>query len=284
MTSLVTKRMFKYTAVAAALSIALSAHAHRGWLLPSSTVLSGDAPWITVDAAVSNDLFYFEHVPMRLQGIGDAGANGAPLQILAPDGSSVSPQNGAIGRYRSTFDVELAQEGTYKLAVTREGLFAAYTENGERRRWRGNAATFASEVPRDAADLQVTRSDSRMEVFVTAGNPTEEVFEPSGSGLELKPITHPNDLFAGEQAEFQMLLDGAPASGVEVTVIRDGKRYRNQLEEITTTSNAEGVITIEWPQAGMYWLEAELETEQGVAAPATKRRASYVVTLEVLPQ
>ena len=43
--------------------------AHRQWMLPSSTVLSGSDPWVTVDAAVSNELFYFDHVPMRPGGI-----------------------------------------------------------------------------------------------------------------------------------------------------------------------------------------------------------------------
>lgn len=37
-----------------------SAQAHNVWLLPSTTVLS-KSEWITVDAAVSNDLFFFNH-------------------------------------------------------------------------------------------------------------------------------------------------------------------------------------------------------------------------------
>ena len=34
----------------------------------------------------------------------------------------------------------------------------------------------------------------------------------------------------------------------------------------------------------MYWLEAELVTDQGVNKPAIERRASYSATLEVLAQ
>ena len=47
--------------LAAALAAALpfSALAHKAWLLTSQTVIAGNAPWITVDGAVSNDLFYF---------------------------------------------------------------------------------------------------------------------------------------------------------------------------------------------------------------------------------
>lgn len=32
----------------------------------------------------------------------------------------------------------------------------------------------------------------------------------------------------------------------------------------------------------MYWLEAEYSSTEGVAAPASERRASYSATLEVL--
>ena len=63
--------LVKWTALTLAICLPLSAQAHRAWMLPSATVLSGEDPWITVDAAVSNDLFYFEHFPLRIQGIGN---------------------------------------------------------------------------------------------------------------------------------------------------------------------------------------------------------------------
>ena len=92
---------------AVALALPLTAQAHKAWLLPSETVLSAKDPWITVDAAVSNDLFYFNHVPLKL----DA------LVITAPDGSTVQAENVATGKYRSTFDVHLTQAGTYRIAL-----------------------------------------------------------------------------------------------------------------------------------------------------------------------
>lgn len=288
------KPVIKWTALALAICLPLSAQAHRAWMLPSATVLSGEDPWITVDAAVSNDLFYFEHFPLRLQGIGEvdqAPAGGPPgmrprpaaqLQVIAPDGTQVQHENGSIGRYRSTFDVHLTQKGTYKLAVANSGLFASWKEGQENKRWMGKAEDFAKQVPAGATELKVAQNNSRMEVFVTSGNPTTTVLKTTGVGLELAPITHPNDLFAGEAAEFTLLLDGKPAAGVEVSVIPGGNRYRDDLGEIKTTSDANGKISITWPNAGMYWLEAELKTSEGVTAPATERRASYSATLEVL--
>ncbi|MFT4251420.1 MAG: DUF4198 domain-containing protein, partial [Caulobacter sp.] len=64
------KRLLALTAATAALAaLPLAAHAHRGWLVPSATVLSGDGAWVTVDAAVSNELFYPDHRPMRLDAV-----------------------------------------------------------------------------------------------------------------------------------------------------------------------------------------------------------------------
>ncbi|KRW62789.1 DUF4198 domain-containing protein [Pseudomonas sp. TTU2014-080ASC] len=288
--------LIKWTALTLAVCLPLTANAHRAWMLPSATVLSGDDAWVTVDAAVSNDLFYFEHFPLRIQGIGQVDntpAGGPPgmrprpaavLQLIAPDGSAAKAENGSIGRYRSTFDLHLEQKGTYKLAIANHGLFASYKENGETRRWMGKAEDFAKEIPAKAEDLKVTQNSSRMEVFVTSGNPTETALKTTGKGLELAPITHPNDLFEGEAAEFQLLLDGKPAKGVEVSVIPGGNRYRSELGEIKTTSDADGKISITWPNAGMYWLEAEYSAKEGAVKPATEVRASYSATLEVLPQ
>lgn len=252
----------------------LAALAHKAWLLPSQTVIAGDKAAITVDAAVSNDLFYFNHVPLQTTG----------LVITAPDGSRVDAQNLATGRFRTVFDVPLAQEGTYRLAVVNNGLFASWKEGNQPRRWRGDAATFAREVPANAQDLQVSQSASRVETFVTHGAPTRTALTPSGVGIELDPVTHPNDLFAGEEATFRVLLDGKPQAGLEVEIVRGGTRYRDAQEELKATTNAAGLFKIRWPQPGMYWLSIAGSDGNTSIPQAKQRRLSYVATLEILPQ
>ena len=301
-------RLLKWTALALAVSLPLSAQAHRAWMLPSATVLSGEEPWVTVDAAVSNDLFYFEHFPLQLEGVGkplalpargpqaapaaaqgDKPAAPAPMRrptnklvILAPDGSPVEPQNGAVGRYRTTFDVQLTQKGTYKLAVANQGLMASWKENGVAHRWMGKLEDLSKSIPTQADELRVTQGSNRMEVFVTSGDTTTSVLKPTKVGLELVPVTHPNDLFAGETATFDFLLDGKPAADVDVTVIPGGNRYRDSTNELTLKTDSKGRLTVTWPAPGMYWLEAELRTDKGVKKPVTERRAAYSATLEVL--
>ncbi len=268
------KLSFKHTALVLALALPLSAQAHKVWLRPSQTVLSGNSPWITVDAAISNDLFFFNHRPVALQS----------LQITAPDGSTVQPQNAATGQLRSVFDVALEQTGTYRIASVNSGLFANWKENGQPKRWRGRAEDFASQVPQNAEDLQVNQTHNRVETFVSNGNPNDTALKISGSGLELQPITHPNDLVEGEEARFRLLIDGQPANGIELEIVRGETRYRNAQEEIKLKTDASGEFAVRWPHAGMYWLEATAEDDKTSVAAAKQRRLLYVATFEVLPQ
>ncbi|MDI9240590.1 DUF4198 domain-containing protein [Lysobacter sp. LF1] len=268
------KRSLIPAALVLALSLPFAAQAHKAWLQPSQTVLAGNTPWVTVDAAVSNDLFYFNHVPLKTDN----------LTITAPDGSTVAPQNSATGKYRTTFDVELKQPGTYRIGVVNNYATASWDENGQPKRWRGTEATFATEVPKNAKNLQVGQSVSRVETFVTSGSPSETALKPSGVGLELVPVTHPNDLFAGEEAKFRLQVDGKPASGLDVEIVRGNTRYRNAQDELKVKTDAKGEFTVTWPEAGMYWLEANTQDNKTTVPGAKQRRLGYVATLEVLPQ
>lgn len=263
----------KILAIALTALVPVAGQAHKAWLLPSATVSTADQ-WITVDAAVSNDLFYFNHVPIRL----DA------LTITAPDGSQLKPENAHTGKYRSTFDLHLKQAGTYRIAVANSGLNATYEQNGERKRWRGSAERFAKEVPTDAKNLQVSETQSRIESFVTAGKPTQDALKISNVGLELVPITHPNDLYAGDTAQFRFVLDGKPVPNLDVVLVAGGTRYRNQQNEIELKTDAQGQISVTWPEPGMYWLEAQVSDQKTSIPQAKQRRASYVATFEVLPE
>lgn len=265
--------------IALVLCLPLTAQAHRAWLLPSATVLSSDDAWVSIDAAASNDIFHADHAPMRTEGV----------VITAPDGNTLAAQNANTGKFRSTFDVQLPQKGTYKIAMASSGLMATWiTEEGERKMWPGrgekaNPADFDKMVPKEAKDLEVSQFAYRIETFVTSGSPTKSVLEATKQGLELIPVTHPNDLFANETAQFQFLMDGKPVEGLKVIVIPSGMRYRSEQAAIELETDKKGSIAVTWPQAGMYWLNASYRDEKA-KKPATVRSGSYAATLEVLPE
>ena len=267
-------------AAAALVSVPAALSAHRMWMLPSGTVFSDTSGWVTVDAAVSNDLFFFDHQPLRLDGV----------KVWQPDGSEGVLQNGATGRYRSVFDVRLDKPGTWKIGTQTNAVMGSFKVDGVEKRLgrRGPpqpgapAPLTVADIPANATDVKLAETSTRNEIFVTAGAPTTTVFRPTGKGLEFAPVTHPDELVAGETATFRFLVDGKPAPGLKVTIIPGGKRYRNDEGARELSTGADGVLSVTWPAAGMYWLNATLTDAKATTPRATERRMSYVTTLEVL--
>ncbi len=267
-------------AAAALVSVPAALSAHRMWMLPSGTVFSDTSGWVTVDAAVSNDLFFFDHQPLRLDGV----------KVWQPDGSEGVLQNGATGRYRSVFDVRLDKPGTWKIGTQMTAVMGSFKVDGVEKRLgrRGPpqpgapAPLTVADIPANATDVKLAETSTRNEIFVTAGAPTTTVFRPTGKGLEFAPVTHPDELVAGETATFRFLVDGKPAPGLRVTIIPGGKRYRNDEGARELSTGADGVLSVTWPAAGMYWLNATLTDAKATTPRATERRMSYVTTLEVL--
>lgn len=250
--------------------------AHRFWIIPSSSTLSGEKPWITVDAAISNSLFFPDHAAPAVEW----------FTVTGPDAKEVPLQNASKGRYRTTFDVELAVPGTYKIATVRSFLFASWEEGGETKRWRGTAADFAKEGLKGKPGLELSRTESRVETFVTAGDTSEEVLKPTGKGLELVLAkNHPNDLFSGEKATFILHKDGVPAAGAKILFIKGDGRYRDDAGEVKITAGEDGSFQIEPKEAGRYWLSASTEGKgSAIDGIETPTRYSYTATFEVLPQ
>ncbi|MCC5880600.1 MAG: DUF4198 domain-containing protein [Idiomarina sp.] len=255
------------------------AHAHRAWILPQVTVVAGDEPMVSLEAAISNDIFVADYRPFNAQ------------SLLAYDhaGQPIDLENVHSGRFRTLADLPLTTPGTYRVVSASAGLNARWVEaDGTRGGFPGRGQGFDDDalmdaIPEHADNVQISQVSRRIETFITHGAPRFDVIEPTGRGLEMRYVTHPNDLFSGETAYFQLLIDGEPAAHTNVTLIKDGMRYRNQQQDLTITSNSNGELQIPFAEPGMYWLEARYEDEQA-QPPATKRSGSYVVTLEVLPE
>lgn len=292
---------------AALLAGASSAHAHRVWVLPAVTVLSGTDQWVSFDAAVSNNLFFPNHRPVQL----------AQIEARDPDGAPLEIQNATGGEVRSSFELHLQKQGTYLISL-RPGtgrrpmgaggpggpgadgppagaqkaggpggagnLFGSYEVNGKVERWRGTPETLVSEGMAAKPGFKLRESGGRSVVtFVTLGKPTNEVLKTTGKGLEIDYVTHPNDLFAGEPATFRLLIDGQPAAGAEVTIVRGDDRYRDEAGDVTLHANAEGIVKIDWPMPGRYWLEASASKEGQLHGVPSEKTFTYIATYEVLP-
>ncbi|MBF5004283.1 DUF4198 domain-containing protein [Diaphorobacter caeni] len=262
----------KHALVAATLALAaLSAQAHDLWFKPSSTVLS-KSDWVTIDAAVSNDVFFFNHRPLGLENV----------KVTGPDGEAVEMKNAHKGELRSVFDFKPEKPGTYRVTMLMNGVMGGYKDaNGQPKRVRGSAEEIVKQIPADAKEVRITENVRRMETFVSVGKPS--ALAVSGKGLEMKAVTHPNDLVASEEATFEFQLDGKPAAELEVELVADGIRYRDGVDAIKLRTDANGVLKVKFPRAGLFWLSADAKDSKTTVAKATERRLGYVATLEVLP-
>lgn len=295
----------KQTILALALAcLAVSASAHRTWLLPTATVVENREPWVTVDAAISENLFDYDSNALSLDGV----------VVIGPDGAAMATPPVLAGKLRNSIDIKMAKDGTYKIALVTQNVMASYKAGGETKRFRGSEAAFAKEVPADAPELRVTHMNARLETFVTANKPSTAALKPTGVGLEMVPVTHPNDLRAGEVAKWRFTLDGKALPNFAFSMVPGGVRYRSVLGEIRVNTDANGEATVTLPDAGMYWLNASYPANAraggmggpgmggpggpggagaggpggagagGDAGPAVTTRYSYAATIEIMPQ
>ncbi|SHG52936.1 DUF4198 domain-containing protein [Massilia sp. CF038] len=275
------KKLTKTVLAIALATVTLQASAHRGWLYPQTTNVEAKEAWVTIDGAISEGLFDVDHVALKLDG----------ATVTGPDGVTAPIPTPVQGKQRSTFDLKLAQDGTYKIALVTQAVMGSYKDkaSGETKRFRGSEESFAKDVPADAQDLKTVRTHARLETFVSANKQSTGALKPSGVGLELVPVTHPTDLRAGETAKWRFQLDGKALPQFAFSLTPGGVRYRGVLGEQRLTTDANGEISLKLPAAGMYWLNAAYPVATGKGmppadGPSNTRRYSYAATLEILPE
>ena len=260
-------------------SAAGAASAHRPWILPTSTIVENKDAWVTVDGAISEGLFDIDHMPLRMDG----------LSVTGPDGSTSVAPAAVMGKMRSSVDLPLAKEGTYRIALVSNGVMGSYKAGGEVKRFRGSEADFAKQVPNGAEEVRKTITQQRIETFVTAHKISDGALKPTNAGLEMVPLTHPNDLRANETMRVRFLLDGKPLPNLPFSLVPGGVRYRGVAGEIRLTTDAKGEASFKLPAANMYWMNAAYPPNPGKGpgpdnGPAESRRYAYTATLEALPE
>jgi len=256
-----------------------AASAHKRWVLPSLFSVS-EQQWVTFDATVSNNIFY----PDRAWPLDS-------IHVYTPDTSAGLVENKQEGHRRSTFDVNLNQTGTFRISLGGENYFARYPKVDPKPDERpfhairaGSLKELKSKIPADAKDVKMSLSNSRLESYVTVGAPSTEVFKSSGSGIELIPTTHPNDLYQGEQATFKFTVDGKTVKDLSVLMVWEGTRYRNDEQAIELKTDETGSVQLDLTQTGRFLIEIEYAIDMPAEAEYASKSFAYFGTFEVLPQ
>ena len=122
-------RFMKQFAIAVALAAAAcAAQAHRQWMIPNTSTIESEAgreAWVTIDGAISESLFEADFMPLRLDG----------LMVTDPDGATAPAPAAMLGKHRSTVDIRLPRDGTYRISLAATTVMGSYKLNGETKRF-----------------------------------------------------------------------------------------------------------------------------------------------------
>ena len=285
------------------LSISSVCQAHGRWIVPSSTIVSGEEPTpISFDISLSNDVFHpdraYGGIPLSLvqmgkkveyatepQSPGEAemrqwGAS-VKLKVSTPSGNEYFDSPIVNLGNKSVTATVLTEDGTYAIETSHPPVqYISYkSKNGDAGKQFGpyNLDT----LPEGAKEIKKIRLIPSLKTFVTRNTLSHKVLELKGSGLELQFSTHPNELFVGEATTITALFNGKKLSdNVSIKLTRAGTRYRNNRNQQNFEVNDSGSFKIDWEIADLYVLEIEaIENIDDVEVQHT-----IFLTLEVNPE
>lgn len=261
------KRLVKIlspSAVVIAGFIASSSQAHTPYLAPTSfePVMGKMASF---DASFAEAFF----VP-------EAAFNNSVFQVTSPDGSSSKPDQVVVMKTRVVIEHKLEQEGTYRLSTgARMGaVFVIYQLDGKEKR----AMDPTEALPKGAKIKQHFQSITRADTYISRKNPSNGALKVEPQGFQILPISNPNELFAGEEFQLKILLDGKAMAEQEI------KAYpangSGKPEAISFNSNADGLVALKL-SAGKYLLRARYRGPAPKGAKAPTYSHTTTLSLQV---
>ncbi|HVJ39023.1 MAG TPA: DUF4198 domain-containing protein [Stenotrophomonas sp.] len=261
----------KITLLAAVLAVlAGPVAAHTPYLAPADFRARAGAT-VTLDAAFAEAFFVPEAV-----------LDNSQFAVIAPDGSQVTPERVVPLRTRVVVEHGLPKDakGTYRFS-TGERLGAVF------RTWevKGRKVTSrdaAEPAPQGAKLISSFQSRIRAETYLTVGMPDWGALRAYDQGLELVPLTHPDDLFAGEPIEFELRFDGKPLADSPVQLSEAVWTSDRKAREIELRSDGKGRVRWEQPTSGTWLALARHRSVAPAGAAAPEYSNSYSLVFHVL--
>lgn len=241
------------------------AQAHSPYMLPSAFDVS-DRKLVTVQGAFTES-FFTPEVVMK----SDAYA------VVAPDGKR-TPLTPTYLRELAVVEVPTEAVGTYRITTgQRVGRTAkAALVKGDWVFLEGPGA-----APAGAQVIDMT-SLTTAEVYVTKGAPSAAAVTALGKGLEFVAVTHPSSIFTGQEAVFEVLFDGKPVAGQEITLSAGDDRYADvKTAPKALKSDARGRFIVRVEHSGVFQIQTRYRVAPGAAGPAGQSH-TYALTFESL--
>ena len=241
--------------------VAGPAAAHMPYVLPSVFDASGRSG-VTVEASFTEDAFRPE-IAMQ----------DAPFEITDPAGRTTRLAPPVLAKDATLADAPLPADGVYRISSGQRlgRMGKMYRAGGH---WI--VVGEGTAVP-PGATLADVRSTTLADAYVVRGKPgASGALAPRGKALELHPLGDPTGYAPGAPAAFELLYDGRPVAGEEVTLFRETGFYDGRKQAAAVRTDAAGRVSLTPPDAGRYLILARHRPD--AAAPG-QPMMSYTVTV-----
>lgn len=248
---------------------ASSANAHSPFIVPTSFEPLHQG-WVSLDAGFA-EVFFQSEVAF------DKGN----FQVLTPAGEWVAPARLEQFTTRSLVEYQTKDEGTYRFStgVRKAAIFRMYELNGERKHTRDPKEI----LPKEAKILDHYQSVTLADTYVTLKKPTKAALKPYNQGLEIVPVTHPNDIYAGEAFSLSVLLDGKPLRDNEVSLFTGYDLGEQENATFTAKTNQDGKVEFTVANPGVYLLYVRKSAPAPKGAEAPNYGYVYTLSFAVSP-
>lgn len=199
--------------------------------------------------------------------------------VLGPDGAKAEFKTKTELTQLTALEAVTTKPGTYRLS-TGERLGRIGPQILVDGVWQPFAP--GREIPAGAQTRQ-SQTATVADVYVTRGEPTKAPVDAHIGALELRPVTHPNDVYMDTGFAFHVMLNGKPVANQNVEIWREGGAYDEPAFRKTVASGADGAIKLSFDKPGVYliWTRLSAEAPKGAATPVRSYTTS--LTLEVQP-
>ena len=245
---------------------AQTTQAHTPYLLPSAfEPVINDL--ITLDASFAERFFVPEVV-----------FDGGQFEVITPGGLVVAPDTEVALKTRNVLEHVLTDEGTYRFSTGKRlgGVFTVYEKGGERHTAHGKSA----EIPKDAKVVEQYQSLTLAETYVTKGGPTDKALRPRKIGLEIAALTHPNDVFAGDKADFRVLFNGKPLPKATIDIYLAADQFSLDKANFSLSSAGDGKFSFLPEQHGVYLMRVRHRAPAPPEADAPEISHTYTLVIE----
>jgi hypothetical protein len=284
-------------AVVAALLAALmgSAAAHSPYLLPNAFAVSKDH--VTVQGSMTEDDYFVPEFAIRAGDYLLVDPSGAEAKIATvtqhKDVVVVEAPTPKDGTYRISTGERVGR--TMKVALIDGQWRTVRPANAPRPQaaaarppMQGGAPPVSNpRVVEEAAvpagaEMTEVQTVLKAETYVTKGAPSPGALAVSGKGFEIKPATHPNEIYLDTGFTFAALVDGAPTAGLRFTVYRGGNAYEEKKVFAEARTDAKGELTLSFDRPGVYVMLTRYPARAAEGAKPAPRTYVYSMTFEVM--